>query len=81
MPRWALSDCVTSTLRVGILITMDLRRKEFKLMTNYILYAYMYQVKSTIKSLKSLFFMRLMAGRRLAFRTNSALFKDTWVRS
>ena len=49
MPRWALSDCVTSTLRVGILITMDLRRKEFKLMTNYILYAYMYQVKSTIK--------------------------------
>ena len=33
------------------------------------------------KSLKSLFFMRLMAGRRLAFRTNSALFKDTWVRS
>ena len=25
--------------------------------------------------------MRLMAGRRLAFRTNSALFKDTWVRS
>ena len=25
--------------------------------------------------------MRLMAGRRLAFRTNSALFKDTSVRS